>query len=267
MRLVSPLKYAFAVARVRALENSLIGGEAFRQAAESETADALRIFSERGRYGDGLLHAGNSGELEAALSEAKRSLLALIDDLLLDRWLLPLLEPGSLEDVVKLPDGRPGPFLEDYRKHVIDLNNIKTFLRLRAVGEPPVRLAEHLIGEGFLEKETFLHHYADDDLASWIRSLDRAEKRGVRIPYGRFLREGIKEVEESRSFATLETRSHDFLIGVLRPAKTIVFGPEPLMAYYWARINEMRLIRMVILSKMNQVPVDRIKARLGDVYA
>ena len=266
MSRISPLNYAYAVSRIRVLENNLIGREAFLQAAEAETRDALRLLGEQGRYGDRILNADSSGELETALAEEKRKLLSLIDGLLLDRWLLPLLEAASLAAVVSVRNGHPGPFLEDYLDHVIDLHNIKTFLRLRAVGEPKERLADLLAAGGFLKKEIFLRSYGSS-LGDWLHDLDRANKRGTGIFYGRFFRQAIEEVENHRSFVILETRMTDFLIGALKPAKTMVFGPEPLLAYCWARMNEMNLIRLVVLSRMNHVPVDQVKMRINDVYA
>jgi vacuolar-type H+-ATPase subunit C/Vma6 len=266
MSRISPLNYAYAVSRIRALENDLIGREAFLQAAEAETRDALRLLAEQGRYGDRILNADSGGELETALAGEKRKLLSLIDSLLLDRWLLPLLEADSLAAVVSARNGHPGPFLKDYLDHVIDLHNIKTFLRLRAVGEGTERLAALLAAGGFLEKEFFLRAHGSR-LDDWIHELDRANKRGTGIFYGRFFRQAIEEVENHHSFVILETRMADFLIGALRPAKTMVFGPEPLLAYWWARMNEMNLIRLVILSRMNHVPVDQVKMRINDVYA
>lgn len=266
MSRVSPLNYAYAVSRVRVLENSLIGREIFRQAAEADAADALKLLAEQGRYGERLLHAGDSGELESALAEEKRKLLSLIDSLLLDKRLLPLLDADSLGAVVAVRNGDPGLFLEDYLDHVIDLHNIKTCLRLRAAGETKARLAEILVAGGFLEKGFFIRSY-DGKLDDWLHGLDRADKRGTRIRYGRFFREAIEEVEKHRSFAALERRINDFLIGTLKPARTMVFGPEPLLAYCRARMNEMDLIRLVVLSKMNLVPAERIQSRLNDVYA
>ena len=266
MSRISPLNYAYAVSRIRALESDLIGREAFLQAAEAETHDALRLLVEQGRYGDRLLHADSGDELETALAEEKRKLLSLIDSLLLDRWLLPLLEADSLAAVVSARNGHPGPFLKDYLDHVIDLHNIKTFLRLRAVGDPKERLADLLAAGGFLKKEIFLRSY-DSSLDDWLHDLNRANKRGTGIFYGRFFREAIKEVEKHRSFVMLETRINDFLIRAMKPAKIMVFGPEPLLAYCWARMNEMNLIRLVVLSRMNHVPVDQVKMRINDVYA
>jgi len=42
----------------------------------------------------------------------------------------------------------------------------------------------------------------------------------------------------------------DFLAG----AKYITFGPEPIISYYFAKLNEIRLLRWVILGKINQIP-------------
>ena len=48
----------------------------------------------------------------------------------------------------------------------------------------------------------------------------------------------------------------DFLAG----ARYIVFGPEPVIGYYFGKLNEIRLLRWVILGKINQVPKDILSA-------
>ncbi|MGE5197873.1 MAG: V-type ATPase subunit [Deltaproteobacteria bacterium] len=54
---------------------------------------------------------------------------------------------------------------------------------------------------------------------------------------------------------------------MLKPAKYFTFGPEPLIAYYFAKNNEIGLIRMIILAKLNDVPAAIVKERLNTVYA
>jgi V/A-type H+-transporting ATPase subunit C len=65
----------------------------------------------------------------------------------------------------------------------------------------------------------------------------------------------------------LEKASHNFLMQALKPAKYLSFGPEPILAYYFAKVNELNLIRMIVLAKLNAVSLDLVKERLNTVYA
>jgi len=81
------------------------------------------------------------------------------------------------------------------------------------------------------------------------------------------LGEAIRKLERESSFVALEKEINDFLIQILKPAKYLSFGPEPILAYYFAKVNEINLIRMIILAKLNNVPSDLVKERLNNVYA
>ena len=59
----------------------------------------------------------------------------------------------------------------------------------------------------------------------------------------------------------------NYLISYVKKAGLISFGPEPLVAYLWAKENEIKLIRIVMVGKINGLPADDIKERLRDVYA
>ena len=74
-------------------------------------------------------------------------------------------------------------------------------------------------------------------------------------------------LKKESSFIGLEKAMHDFLIRILRPARYLSFGPEPLLAYYFTKVNEINLMRMIILVKLNNFGVDTAKERLNFAYA
>ena len=65
----------------------------------------------------------------------------------------------------------------------------------------------------------------------------------------------------------LEKAICDFLMRELRTAKYVTFGPEPVVAYYFARVNEINLMRMIILAKLNNFSSEFVKERLNLTYA
>lgn len=266
MKKVSPLNYTFAVGRIRALEKFLIKSEVFEEAIESDMQEALRLFVESDLYSEELLHVKNSQQLEAVLSQEQLKLKNLVSGLILDKELLGLLESDSiacLEDILK---NYPSQFLGDYIRHLIDMHNIKTFLRLYLLKEPQKELEKKLACEGFIKKEDFLKLYAQG-LTAFLNRLEYVHKYYYIIDYAYYLGEAIKKLEEENSFVALEKEINNFLILILRPAKYATFGPEPVLAYYFAKVNEVNLIRMIILAKMNNVPSPLVKERLNSVYA
>lgn len=267
MKKPSPLNYAFAIGKIRALEKFLIRQEVFAEAIEADLAAALRLFAEPGLYSDELLQIKDSQDLEAILTRELQKLRALLQSLLLDKDLIKWIELDALawaKNILK--ELSFSNFLRDYSRHLIDMHNIKTFLRLYVLKEPLDKLNAHLEAGGFIQKELFLKLY-HQDISLFLHRLEYVHKDSAMVDYASFLREAIMQLEKTGSFVWLEKANNDFLVAVLKPAKYISFGSEPLLAYYFAKLNEMNLIRMIILGKLNAISPDLVKERLNAVYA
>jgi len=262
----SSLDYVFAVGKIRALERFIIRQGVFEEAIEADLNEALRLFVEADLYSDELLHVRDSQQLEEVLEKALAGLKNQISELLLDKTLIVLLDLDGRKCADYLLKNYRSRFLEDYVRHLLDMYNIKTFLRLYILKEPLEVLEENLICDGFIKRELFIKLYAQD-LVAFLTRLEYVHKRNEVIDYAFFLREGIEAAQERKSFVLLEKAMHDFLMEVLKPAKFIAFGPEPLLAYYFAKVNEINLVRMVVLAKLNNVSMELVKERLNSAYA
>jgi V/A-type H+-transporting ATPase subunit C len=266
MKRKSALSYVFAVGKIKVLEKSLLKAETFAQAMELETADALRLLAEAGPYGEELARVKDDGQLEKVLADALADLKRLLRKLLLDPVLLGYLDIRSIEDAADLPQRYANRFLADYVAHLVDLHNIKTLLRLRLLNDAEAMLDEKITRAGFIPKHVFMKCY-HGDLGQFLLQLGRVHKHGQIIDYGHFLKGAIEKTVAEKSFAPLEKAEADYLISILQGARTVAFGPEPLLAYFFARVNEIGMIRLLILGKMNRVRGDMIKERANAVYA
>lgn len=266
MKKVSPLNYIFATGKIRALEKFLIKKEVFEEAIDASLSEALKLFAESELYTDELLHLKDSRKLESILTKESLELKELIGSLILDKKLLCLLELNDLNEMKDALKDYGSEFLSDYLAHMIDMHNIKTFVRFYILKEPQEKLSQNLMTGGFIDKNKFLKHYRQSLEALLIR-LEYVHKHNSIVDYAFYLAEAIRNAEKNYSFVALEKAINDFLIEVLKQAKRISFGPEPLIAYYFARINEINLIRMIIMAKLNDMPKDLIVERLNSVYA
>ena len=158
-------------------------------------------------------------------------------------------------------------FSKDYLRHTVDLHNIKTFLRLRTLQEPLSKLEERICCEGFIGKKELVRLYPRE-LPEFIRALGCVRRSdGECIDYAGPLKDAIGNIEEKRSFASFEKAQGDFLMLFLRKARYFGFGPEPLLAYYFAKANEISLVRLVAMAKLNNLPAETVKERLNISYA
>jgi vacuolar-type H+-ATPase subunit C/Vma6 len=136
MKRRSPLDYAYAIGRVRALETRLVGKSVFREAAGApDLPAALKAISEAGRFLDGFADVRSASGLDAALEGEKAALRALLAELLADTGIPEIIDLDSRpHEALALAEGLGSPFITDHLRRAVDLGNIKIFLRARRLG-------------------------------------------------------------------------------------------------------------------------------------
>jgi vacuolar-type H+-ATPase subunit C/Vma6 len=261
MKRRSPLDYAYAVGRVRALEPRLVGKAVFRDAAGApDLASALKTICEAGRFLDGFADVRTAAALDAALEGEKACLDALLAELLADTGIPEIVGLDARpHEALALAEGLGSPFITGHLRRAVDLGNIKIFLRARWLGLPEERIAAMALRGGFLEDGLFARCYAAPDA-----------EIGARLgptPYASLWGSAVRALAERETFIDLERGMEDFLMAGLRPALTMVFGPEPVYAYGLAKRREFRLVRLVASGKINGLPAALIGERISDTYA
>lgn len=257
--------YAFAVGKIRTLERFLIHDEAFKDALEEDLSEALKLFVESDLYSEDLLHVNSTQLLEEVLNAELNKVKKLISQLILDKELLVFLDSNDLSQILAVCKKVKSKFLYDYTRHMIDMDNIKTYLRLYILKEQQEELKKKLLSNGFLTKEDFLQCYSKE-LSFFLNKLNCVHKYYSIVNYNYFLGEAIRKLDEEKSFVYLDKAVNEFLIEILKPAKYISFGPEPIIAYYFAKVNEINFIRLISLTKLTGLGNDLAKLRLGKVY-
>ena len=53
---------------------------------------------------------------------------------------------------------------------------------------------------------------------------------------------------------------------MMREAKFIPFGVEPLLAYIYAKETEIKVVRIIMVGKLNNISGEVIRERLRDIY-
>lgn len=170
-------------------------------------------------------------------------------DLLLDRALY--------EESAQTVESLDSPFLQEYFACLTDLLNIKTYLRVRRAGRGRELLEQALLPGGKL------------DVSGLVQLTEPLEVLVDRLMYSRYasvVEEGVQTYQKTDSLTRFEKLADDFLLKSIKQAKYLTFGPEPLAGYLLAKENELKLIRIIMVSKINRLPTEEIKERLRDVY-
>jgi len=173
-----------------------------------------------------------------------------IIDLILDRVLYEQLIDAARE--------YDAPFLEGLFVRQIDLNNLKTLIRVKRMGLSRDFLARVLLPNGTLSVDRLTSMF-EEPLESLISMLAISD-------YAELVSEGVREWLEKGSASTLEKLSDDFITSYLKEGKWVPFGVEPLVGYLWAKEIEIKNIRIVLVGKINRLPAESIRERIRDVY-
>jgi len=256
----SPLDYAFAVGRVRALESYLIPQKVFQEAAEASSLEkVLELISDAGKFGEELLEIRTSDQLEKFLLKEKIGLDFTLQELFLEKDFYHYYQ--AAEEIKKITLNLTevsNIYIQDYFRQRIDLANLKLFLRCRYLQLPVGEFEQKFFLGGSLEKKLFTENY-DSELEEFAQVIRFT-------PYLSVWKQGVDFLISKESFVVLEREIESLLMNFLKIAKSITFGPEPVFAYGLAKKQELKLVRMVVAGKLLQVPSSILKERISETY-
>ncbi|MFO7151970.1 MAG: V-type ATP synthase subunit C [Bacillota bacterium] len=171
-------------------------------------------------------------------------------DLLLDRALY--------EELVELTKGIGHQFLKDYLAASVDLTNIKAMVRLKYMEADFRTLGKALLPGGTLGQD-FFEKYYQEPLQSLVEALSSSR-------YAVVVKEGLEKWIATGNPASYEKLSDDYLLGILKKGLYKPFGLETVVGYIGARENEIKILRVLLVGKINGISEDLIRERLRDVY-
>lgn len=177
-------------------------------------------------------------------------------------------ETGDIQDIDRILDATwfeygyttlkngLSEMLFDWWIAFIDLTNLRSFVRLRLIGAVPSELERFFLRNGRLSMGSFKELWEEpyEKLANWLNN----------TPYSGILSDTQSPLA---SLTKLEREYDNFLIQLIDPAKRISLGIEPLVGYLLAKENEVKILRIILIGKANQVANSEIKERMRRAYA
>jgi V/A-type H+-transporting ATPase subunit C len=256
----SRFDYAYAVGRVRALENKLVSKPAFTEAAEEKDfPSTLKIIFDAGQFYQEKIEIQDSEQLDEFLDREESALQALISNILIEKGIEKIfIEIDRPDRILNLAQTLKYTFITDYLRHRIDLGNLKIFCRAKYLELPVDKWKGFLYRGGFLDVSVLLESF---DL-----SFGEIGERLRASAYHSIWILATDELVERETFVTLEREFENFLMLYLKKAKFIVFGPEPVFAYAMAKKKELQLIRLLGIGKLNHIPGETLKERISETY-
>jgi V/A-type H+-transporting ATPase subunit C len=173
-----------------------------------------------------------------------------IIDIILDKYMF--------KELVKIKNEINDTFTNKYVVALIDSTNLKTLLRVKKQKKGREFFTSVIIEGGSIDKDRFLGMINDDaqNIATKLSFSNYAE----------FMKNGIEYYTKTNSVSLLEKLVDNFIMDMMKNAKIIPFGVEPLLAYIYAKETEIKIIRIIMVGKLNNISGEIVRERLRDSY-
>ena len=170
-----------------------------------------------------------------------------------------IVEKYYFKNLVNLSKKIDVKVITDYVKGLIDFQNIITLFRVQKQNRDAKFLDSVIFEGGTISKDKIVPSL--NDSSETILNKFKKEKLG---PY---LVKGVEVFNETKRLSEFEKISDNYLMELNKESKYIVFGPEPLFTYLVAKEREINAIRLIMVSKINNISSEKIRERLRDTYA
>ena len=168
------------------------------------------------------------------------------------------LDKKYFEKVLSLAEGFKLEMITEYFKAMIDFINLRTFIRCRKQNQVKETLEKVLIKGGDVETDKILEMFYED-----IEILP-IKLKAYKI--GRVLSKIVEEYKNTNSLNSFEKSMDDYLVEIVRKAKSIHYGAEVIFSFLFAKELEIKNLRLILVGKVNGLSADFIKERLREVY-
>ena len=162
------------------------------------------------------------------------------------------------EKVLSLAEEFKLEMITEYFKAMIDFINLRTFIRCRKQNQVKETLEKVLIKGRDIETDKILDMFYED-----IEILP-IKLKAYKI--GRVLSKIVEEYKNTNSLNSFEKSMDDYLVEIVRKAKSIHYGAEVIFSFLFAKELEIKNLRLILVGKVNGLSADFIKERLREVY-
>ena len=150
-------------------------------------------------------------------------------------------------------------FAQSWLKLRLDCINFSMFMRCKQQRAPRRVLEEGLLEGGAVPAGRLLEAYAGQ--------VEELPQRFAASPYAELLQEGVQAYSREGCSSTWEKLVDDFEIEFLKQSRLVAMGVEPLFAYLLAKENELKVLRIILVGKLNKLDKAQIGRRLRRLYA
>ena len=144
-------------------------------------------------------------------------------------------------------------YIKKYFENLIDTSNIGSMLRTINIGAGFAFFEQGFLTGGKLSLNSFKECGTDTaKFGKFINGTDYKE-----------LYEKVKE----KDLSGFETAKDNYLLKIFAVNKSDMFSVAPIVGYYLGKLNEIKVLRVVLICIKNNVSLDEMKKRVRMLYA
>lgn len=170
-----------------------------------------------------------------------------------------LVDRAYYERLHQLVTDLDSEFLSQYLADEIDFINIKMLLRMKKQMRNVTLIDGFLIPGGHIPVSFFSKEF----FSPVSEILTKLSKKTL----GSTMERALKAYEEEQKLSAMERVFEVHSLSLANEARKVTYGPEVLFNYVLQLETEIKNLRMIIVSKLNRVPADKVRGRLRRVDA
>ena len=196
-----------------------------------------------------------NGTLGKGIQEAMKSFEETKDpqkiDIIIDKYMF--------KELVEINKALNYKFIDNLVKAIIDSTNIRTLLRIKKQNKGRDFAGEVIFEGGDIDSSKLISliNESPENIMSKLQS----------TIYSDLIKEGFEGYIATESASLLEKLSDNYIMDLMKNSKLVTFGPERLLSYIYAKETEIKVIRIIMVGKLNNIAEEVIRERLRDIYA
>ena len=196
-----------------------------------------------------------NGTLGKGVQEAMKAFEETKDpqkiDIIIDKYMY--------KELVEIKKSLNYKFIDNLVKAMIDSTNIRTLLRIKKQNKGREFAEEVIVDGGAIDssKLVALLNESPENIMSKLQS----------TIYSDLIKEGFEGYIATESASLLEKLSDNYIMELMKSSKLVTFGPEKILSYIYAKETEIKVIRIIMVGKLNNIAEEVIRERLRDIYA
>lgn len=188
--------------------------------------------------------------IEETISSFKNTNDPQMVDIILDKYMF--------KSLIHIKNEINDAFVDKYVIALIDSTNLKTLLRVKKQNKGREFFTSVIIEGGSIDKDKLLIMLNDTP--------ENIANKLVFSNYAEFIKSGIEYYTKTSSVSLLEKLVDNFIMDMMKNAKIIPFGVEPLLAYIYAKETEIKIVRIIMVGKLNNISSKVVREGLRDSY-